>query len=285
MGENITPMEFQKMKDKGEKITMVTAYDYPTAKVLEEAEVDSVLVGDSVGNTVLGYENTIPVTMDEMIHHTKAVDRGLDNPLMVGDMPFLSYQASVEDAVRNAGRFIKEGGAEAVKVEGGSEFFEQINKIIDAGVPVMGHLGLTPQRIHQFGGYKPRGRAVPEAKKIYEDAQKLEDIGVFSLVLESIPAELGEKITERVDIPTIGIGAGPNCDGQVLVFHDLLGWTDFSPKFLKKYADLKGIMKGAIREFIEEVKSRKFPTMKHSYEMDEKTLESLGFLKEDRMSD
>lgn len=267
MDEKITPRRIRKMKNKGEKITMLTAYDYPTAKILEETGIDVVLVGDSVGNTVLGYENTIPVTMEEILHHTKAVSRGLENSLLIGDMPFLSYQTSVEEAVQNAGRFIKEAGAEAVKVEGGSEFLEQIKKIIDAGVPVLGHLGLTPQRIHQFGGYQPRGRSFEEAKKIYDNAQKLEEAGVFSIVLESIPSELGKKITEKIDIPTIGIGAGPHCDGQVLVFHDLLGWTEFSPKFLKKYADLIPIIKEAVSEYKEEVMSGKFPTSEHSYGM------------------
>lgn len=275
MNKKITPGKLREMKEEGEKITMITAYDYPSAKVLERTEIDSVLVGDSVGNTVLGYENTMPVTMEEMIRHTKAVSRGLERPLLIADMPFLSYQTSVEDAVRNAGRFIKETGAQAVKVEGGSEFFDQIRRIIDAGVPVLGHLGLTPQRIHQFGGYQPRGRTVEEAKKIYDDAQKLEEVGVFGLVLESIPKELGRKVTEKIDIPTIGIGAGPHCDGQVLVFHDLLGWTEFSPKFLKKYADLISTIEEAVNEYIGEVKSVDFPTSEHSYEMDEEILKEL----------
>lgn len=275
MNKKITPGKLREMKEEGEKITMITAYDYPSAKVLERTEIDSVLVGDSVGNTVLGYENTMPVTMEEMIRHTKAVSRGLERPLLIADMPFLSYQTSVEDAVRNAGRFIKETGAQAVKVEGGSEFFDQIRRIIDAGVPVLGHLGLTPQRIHQFGGYQPRGRTVEEAKKIYDDAQKLEEVGVFGLVLESIPKELGRKVTEKIDIPTIGIGAGPHCDGQVLVFHDLLGWTEFSPKFLKKYADLISTIEESVNEYIEEVKSVDFPTSEYSYEMDEEILKEL----------
>ncbi|KXA90730.1 3-methyl-2-oxobutanoate hydroxymethyltransferase [candidate division MSBL1 archaeon SCGC-AAA259D14] len=275
MNKKITPGKLREMKEEGEKITMITAYDYPSAKVLERTEIDSVLVGDSVGNTVLGYENTMPVTMEEMIRHTKAVSRELERPLLIADMPFLSYQTSVEDAVRNAGRFIKETGAQAVKVEGGSEFFDQIRRIIDAGVPVLGHLGLTPQRIHQFGGYQPRGRTVEEAKKIYDDAQKLEEVGVFGLVLESIPKELGRKVTEKTDIPTIGIGAGPHCDGQVLVFHDLLGWTEFSPKFLKKYADLISTIEEAVNGYIEEVKSVDFPTSEHSYEMDEEILKEL----------
>lgn len=273
MSVNITPGKLREMKKEGEKITILTAYDFPTAKIMEKTEIDAVLVGDSVGNTVLGYKNTIPVSMEEMLHHTKAVSRGLENPLLVGDMPFLSYQASIEDAVRNSGRFIKEADAEAVKIEGGSEFLEQIEKIIDTGIPVMGHLGLTPQRIHQFGGYQPRGRTIQEAKKIYEDAKKLEEIGVFSIVLESIPRNLARKITEEVDVPTIGIGAGSDCDGQVLVFHDLLGWTEFSPKFLKRYADLISIIEEAVKDFQKEVRSGEFPDSEHSYGVDEEIRE------------
>ncbi len=281
MSENKTPAKIREKKKKDEKITMLTAYDYPTAKLLEETDIDTILVGDSVGNTVLGYENTIPVSMEEMIHHTKAVARGIENPLLIGDMPFLSYQTSVEEAVKNAGKFIKEGKAEAVKIEGGSEYTEQIEKIIDAGIPVMGHLGLTPQKIHQFGGYQPRGRSIEEAKKIYEDAKKLEELGVFSLVLESVPKELAKKITENLEIPTIGIGAGPECDGQVLVFHDLLGWTDFKPKFVKHYADLSSSIKEALEKFKSEVKSGKFPTSNHSYSMEDNLRKELeDFLEE-----
>lgn len=281
MSENKTPAKIREKKKKDEKITMLTAYDYPTAKLLEETDIDAILVGDSVGNTVLGYENTIPVSMEEMIHHTKAVARGLENPLLIGDMPFLSYQTSVEEAVNNAGKFIKEGKAEAVKIEGGSEYIEQIEKIIDAGIPVMGHLGLTPQKIHQFGGYQPRGKSIEEAKKIYEDAKKLEELGVFSLVLESVPKELAKKITENLEIPTIGIGAGPDCDGQVLVFHDLLGWSDFKPKFVKHYADLSSSIKEALEKFKSEVKSGKFPNSDHSYSMGEDLRKELeDFLEE-----
>lgn len=269
MTGKVTLKEIRRMNKDCEKITMLTAYDYPSAKILDSVGIEMVLVGDSVGNTVLGYDNTIPTTMEEMLHHTKAVAGGLENPLLIGDMPFLSYQGSVEEAVRNAGRLIKEGNAEAVKVEGGAEILDQIQKIVDSGILVMGHLGLTPQKVYQFGGYQPRGMNLEEAKKIYEDAKKLEDTGVFSIVLESIPSELGREITEKVDIPTIGIGAGPHCNGQVLVFHDLLGWTEFSPKFLKKYADLISTIKDAVKEFREEVKSEDFPTLDHSYEMSE----------------
>lgn len=282
MTGKVTLEEIRRMNKDGEKITMLTAYDYPSAKILDSVGIEMVLVGDSVGNTVLGYDNTIPTTMEEMLHHTKAVARGLENPLLIGDMPFLSYQGSVEEAVRNAGRLIKEGNAEAVKVEGGAEILDQIQKIVDFGIPVMGHLGLTPQKVYQFGGYQPRGMNLEEAKKIYEDAKKLEDTGVFSIVLESIPSELGRKITEKVDIPTIGIGAGPHCNGQALVFHDLLGWTEFSPKFLKKYADLISTIKDAVKEFREEVKSEDFPTPDHSYEMSENFKDELTeYLEED----
>ncbi len=273
MSENITPGQIRKMKEKGEKITVLTAYDYPTAKILEEIEIDSILVGDSVGNTVLGYENTIPVSMEEMIHHTKAVARGIKTPLLIGDMPFLSYQTSTEEAAKNAGRFIKEGKAEAVKIEGCSGYEDQIEKIIDAGIPIMGHLGLTPQKIHQFGGYQPRGRSVEEAKKIYKEAKKLEELGVFSLVLESIPRNLAKKITNNLDIPTIGIGAGPDCDGQVLVFHDLVGWSDFKPKFVKHYADLSSSIKDAVKKFKSEVKAGEFPSSDYSYKMKEELRE------------
>ncbi len=267
--KKITPQKLSEKKENEEKIVFSTAYDYPTSKILEKIEIDGALVGDSLGNTVLGYENTLPVTMDEMLHHTKAVARGLENPLLVSDMPFMSYQQSEEKAVENAGKFLKEGKAEAVKVEGGSEHLEKIQNIIDAGIPVMGHLGLTPQRIKQFGGYAPRGKSKKEAKKIYEDAKKLEDIGVFSLVLESIPSKLAKKITEELEIPTIGIGAGPDCDGQILVFHDLIGLSDFSPKFVKNYADVSSTIEDALKDFKSDVKKENFPNSEHSYEIDE----------------
>lgn len=276
MKKKITPGKLREMKEEGEKISMLTAYDYPTAKIIEETDIDVILVGDSVGNTVLGYENTLSVKMEEMLHHTKAVARGLETPLLVGDMPFLSYQVSAEEAVRNAGRLIKGGKAESVKLEGGSQFLDQVEKMVDAGIPVMGHLGLTPQRVLQFGGFQPRGKEVREAQEIFEDAKKLEEAGVFSLVLESVPKLLGKKITEELDIPTIGIGAGPHCDGQVLVFHDLLGLGEFSPKFVKEYAEIKSPTKEAINEFSQEVKSEKFPTSEYSYEMDKEKRDKLN---------
>lgn len=272
MTENITPQKFQEMKDKNEKIAVLTGYDYPTAKILDKAEIDAVLVGDSLGNTVLGYENTLPVTMEEMLHHTRAVSRAIDNPLLIGDMPFISFQKSAEEAVQNAGRFVKEAGAEAVKVEGGKESIKQTQKIVEAGIPVMGHLGLTPQRILQFGSYRPQGKTAKEAQRILEDAQMLEDSGVFSIVLESIPQELAKTITEKLDIPTIGIGAGAHCDGQVLVLHDILGLSDFSPGFVKQYEDLDSSIEKAIENFKKDVKSGEFPTSKESYEMDKKEL-------------
>ncbi len=275
MKDKITPGKLKQMKEDGEKIAMLTAYDYPTAKIVEEAGIEIILVGDSVGNTVLGYENTLPVELEEIMHHTKAVARGIETPLLVGDMPFLSYQVSAEGAVKNAGKLIKQGNADAVKIEGGSEYQEQIKKMVDAGIPVMGHLGLTPQRILQFGGFQPRGKKADEAKKILEDAKRLEDLGIFCLILESVPKQIGNRITEELDIPTIGIGAGPHCDGQVLVFHDLLGLSDFTPSFVKEYADLKSSIKEAIGDFKKEVKSGDFPTSKHSYGMEKEELDRL----------
>lgn len=263
------------MKDRDEKITVLTAYDYPTARILEEAGVDAILVGDSLGNVVLGYDNTIPVTMEDMVHHTGAVARAVEESLLISDMPFLSWQTGAEEGVRNAGRLVKEAGAEAVKVEGGRESAEEIEAILEAGIPVMGHLGLTPQRILQFGSYSPRGRTAEEAKKIIEDAEMLDDLGVFGIVLESVPGEVDRMVTKRVDVPTIGIGAGPHCDGQVLVLHDILGLTEFSPKFVKQYADIGSKMQEAVEEFRGEVKSGEFPALEHGYEMEEGELDEL----------
>lgn len=254
------------MKKTGEKIAMLTAYDYLMASQLDECGIDIILVGDSVGNVLLGYEDTIPVTMDEMIHHCKAVTRGVERAMVVGDMPFMSYQASCEEAVRNAGRFLKEAGAQAVKIEGGEEILDIIKKIVDAGIPVMGHLGLTPQSIHKFGGYGVRGQTEEEASKILRDAKKLEEVGVFSIVLEKVPSVLSKKITEELDIPTIGIGAGVYCDGQVLVTHDMLGlFEKFKLKFTKRYAELATEIKKCYKEYIKEVKNKEFPTEEHSY--------------------
>lgn len=278
--EKITASTLQEMKDRSEKITMLTAYDYPTARLLDEAEIDCILVGDSLGNVILGYDNTLPVKMGEMLHHTRAVTRGVEHSLVIGDMPFLAHKTGNERAVQNAGRFIQEADAEAVKIEGGSESLEQIEKIVNSGIPVMGHLGLTPQRILQFGGYRVQGKSPAKAQKILEDALKLEKAGVFSIVLESIPQELAKMITEKIDIPTIGIGAGPHCDGQVLVLHDILGLSELSPKFVKQYEDLSSPLKNAVKSFRKEVKESDFPTSKHSYNLGKEKLEKLKKSKE-----
>ncbi len=264
--KKVTTKELMEMKSRGEKIAMLTAYDYLMATQMDECGIDVILVGDSVANVLLGYKNTIPVTMEEMIHHCKAVSRGVKRAMVIGDMPFMSYQASTEEAVRNAGRFLKEAEAEAVKLEGGTEIYETINKIVKSGIPVMGHLGLTPQSIHQFGGYGVRGRNEEQASKMVEDAKGLEEAGVFSIVLEKVPALLAKRITEEVRIPVIGIGAGVYCDGQVLVAHDMLGLSgDFTPKFSKRYSEIGDEIKRCFRQYIEEVKNKEFPAEEHSY--------------------
>lgn len=274
--ERITTAMIREMKDSGERIAMVAAYDYPTARMLDDAGIDAVLVGDSVGNVILGYRDTLSVTMDEMIHHTKAVARGVKRALVVGDMPFMSYQASTEDAIRNAGRFLKEGHAEAVKVEGGRGMIKKIEVIIQSGVPVMGHLGLTPQWYHQFGGFKVRGKTESTARAILEDAQRLERAGVFSIVLECVPWQLAKLVTEKVEVPTIGCGAGPYCDGHVLVLHDLLGLTGpHVPKFVKRYAKLDDVVIKALTGFKQDVKTGKFPTLEHSYDMPREEMRKL----------
>ncbi len=251
------------MKEKGEKIAVLTAYDYLMAKLLDSAGIDIILVGDSLGQVYSGYDTTLPVTMDQMIYHLKCVTNAKPRALVVGDMPFLSFQISPSEAVRNAGRMISEGGAEAVKVEGGRRILPSIEAIIKADIPVMGHLGLTPQSIHFFGGYKKRGKTEEEASKLIDDAMLLEDAGCFSIVLESIPSEVAKKITESIKIPTIGIGAGPYCDGQVLVITDILGMDeDFRPGFVKVYLDGSKLIKSAVKKYIDEVKSNKFPSNK-----------------------
>ena len=265
----ITASQIKEMKRQGEKIAMITAYDYPMAKLVDEAGMPIILVGDSLGMVVLGYESTIPVTMDEMIHHTKAVVRGAKHALIIGDMPFMTYHISTEDALRNAGRFIQEGGAQAVKLEGGETVAEKISRIVAAGIPVQGHIGLTPQSIHQLGGYKVQGKTAEVAARLLNDAKALESAGVFSIVLECIPTPLAKLITERVSVPTIGIGAGKYCDGQVQVISDLLGlYTDFVPKHAKQYAKLHESISSSVSDYISEVKAGKFPTTKQSYEMD-----------------
>ncbi len=274
--DKITTKSIREMKDSGERVTMVAAYDYSTARMIDEAGVDAVLIGDSLANVVLGYKDTLSVTMDEMIHHTKAVARGAKRALVVGDMPFMSYQASAEDAIRNAGRFIKEGRAEAVKVEGGRGMVKKIEAVIQSGIPVMGHLGLTPQWFHQFGGFKVRGKTKSAASTILKDARKLERAGVFSIVFECVPWQLAKLVTEKVKVPTIGIGAGPYCDGQVLVLYDMLGLTGpHVPKFVKRYANIDDTAKKALADFKREVKTGKFPTLKHSYEMPREEMRKL----------
>ncbi len=268
--KKVTTLALREKKTRREIITMLTAYDYPTALALDQSGVDAILVGDSLGMVVLGYENTLPVTMEEMLHHCRAVARGARHALLIGDMPFMSYQVSVEEAVRNAGRFLQQGGMDAVKLEGGRERLETVRAIVAAGIPVMGHLGLTPQSVHALGGFRPQGRNAAAARRLLEDALLLEEAGIFSLVLESVPARLAELISRRLAVPTIGIGAGPGCDGQVLVTHDLLGLFDrFTPRFVKKYADLHAEMQRAFHAFIAEVQSQTFPGPEHSVEMTE----------------
>jgi 3-methyl-2-oxobutanoate hydroxymethyltransferase len=266
--KKMTIQAFRKKKEYAESITILTGYDYPMALALDRAGIDAILVGDSVGMVVLGYENTLPVTMEEMLHHCRAVARAATKALLIGDMPFMSYQISLEEAVRNAGRFLKEGGMDVVKLEGGKERTDTIRAIINAGIPVMGHLGLRPQSVHALGGFRPQGRTAEAARNMLEDALCLEEAGCFGLVLESIPARLAELISKRISIPTIGIGAGKGCDGQVLVAHDILGYYDrFTPKFVKKYADLQGEMQRAFGEFIADVTARRFPELEHTVEM------------------
>lgn len=271
----VTIGEIKEMKQRGEKIAMLTAYDYATAKMVDETGVPLILVGDSLGMVVLGYETTIPVTMDEMLHHTKAVVRGTGRALVVGDMPFMTY-TNVSDGLRNAGRFIQEGGAQAVKLEGGERVADIVRRVVECGIPVMGHIGLTPQSVHQLGGFKVQGKSREAALRLLRDAEALNAAGVFSIVLESVPAALAKLISERVAVPTIGIGAGPGCDGQVQVISDLLGlFTDFVPKHAKQYAKLNAQIKSAVADYMAEVKSGAFPTKKESYTIDEGIVEEL----------
>jgi len=274
--KKFTVSHFTQLKEKKEKITMLTAYDYSTAKMMDEAGIDTILVGDSLGMVILGYEDTLQVTMEDMLHHTKAVTRGAKNAFVIGDMPFLSYHITVEEAVRNAGRFIKEAGANAVKLEGGSEMLPQIKGILAAKIPVVGHLGLTPQSVNVFGGFKVQGKSSEQAEQLIQDALALEAAGVCAVVLECIPTKLAELITSKLSIPTIGIGAGVVCDGQVLVINDIVGAYDqLSPKFVKTYGNVGGEMKQAIRTYIEEVKNEQFPEEKHGFKIDESLLEKL----------
>ena len=271
-----TTLTLRQKKARGEPITMLTAYDYATALAVDRAGIDSILVGDSLGMVVLGYANTLPVTMQDMLHHCRAVARGAHFALLVGDMPFMSYQASVDEAVRNAGRFLQEAGMDAVKLEGGRERAEAVRGIVGAGIPVQGHLGLTPQSVHQLGGFRTQGKTAAAAQRLVEDAEILQEAGCFSLVLEAIPARLARLVSERLDIPTIGIGAGVGCDGQVLVTHDLLGLFDrFTPRFVKKYADLHSVMANAFGASRTEVEARSFPAEAHSVEMPEEDWSAL----------
>jgi 3-methyl-2-oxobutanoate hydroxymethyltransferase len=272
----VTTRTFALKKTHGEPITMLTAYDYPTALALDRAGIDSILVGDSLGMVVLGYENTLPVTMEDMLHHCRAVARGAKFSLLVGDMPFMSYQASIEQAVRNAGRFLQEAGMHAVKLEGGRERAGAVQSIVSAGIPVVGHLGLTPQSVNALGGFRAQAKSVEAARRLIDDALILQDAGAFSLVLESIPAQLAELVSKQLEIPTIGIGAGLGCDGQVLVSHDLLGLFDrFTPRFVRKYADLHSVIAGAFQGFKEDVEARHFPADEHSVFMNDETWKSL----------
>ena len=262
-------------KQSGEKITMLTAYDYSVARMADECGIDTILVGDSLGNVILGYENTLPVTMEDMLHHTKAVARGAKNAFIVADMPFMSYQASVYDAVINAGRLIKEGGAHAVKLEGGAEVCEQIKAIVDSSIPVVAHLGLTPQSVNAFGGFKVQGKTHERAKQIVDDAMKIQEAGACAVVLECVPAELAQIITEKLTIPTIGIGAGADCDGQVLVYQDMLGMSEFTPKFAKIFAEVGELMRKGFKEYIEETKSGEFPAKEHTFKIDKDIIERI----------
>lgn len=271
-----TVMTFKEAKNNGEKLTMLTAYDYSTAKLIDESGVNSILVGDSLGNVILGYEDTVSVTVDDMIHHGAAVARGAKNALVIIDMPFMSYQTSVYDAMVNAGRLMKEGRGNAVKLEGGSEVCPQIKAITEAGIPVCAHLGMTPQSINAFGGFKVQCRTEEAAKKLIEDAKAVEAAGAFAVVLECVPAKLAELITKTISIPTIGIGAGNGCDGQVLVYQDMLGmFSDFTPKFVKKFASVGEVMKEAFRNYIKEVGDGTFPSKEHEYKIDEKIMENI----------
>jgi len=275
--QKVTAKDIIEKKKKGEKIVTITSYDYSLAKIVDESGIDLILVGDSLSMVVLGYKNTLSVTMDEMIHHTKAVSRGVSNALLVGDMPFLSYKIDIKEAVKNAGRFIQEGGAEAVKVEGGTEMCSTIKAMIKADIQVMGHIGLTPQAIYEFGGFLVQGKTIETAKKLILDAKNLEEAGVFSIVLESIPWQIAKLITSSVDVPTIGIGAGPYCDGQILVIHDMLGiFTDIKPKFVKYFANIGKSIRRALDDYRDEVINEIYPDQEHSYEFPQQDLNKIN---------
>jgi 3-methyl-2-oxobutanoate hydroxymethyltransferase len=272
----ITVSQIKEMKREGRRITMLTAYDYTMARLLDESGVDMLLVGDSLGMVVLGYDSTLPVTLEVMIHHTRAVSRGAKKALVVGDLPFLTYHASIEEAIHNAGRFLQEGGAQAVKVEGGVHIAPTVKAIVNCGIPVMGHIGLTPQSINQLGGFKVQGKTDQAAAGLIADAKALEEAGAFAIVLECIPAPLSKLITERVNVATIGIGAGVHCDGQVQVIHDVLGlFPDFVPRHARQYARLGDEVRAVAKQYIEDVRNSSFPTMKESFAMDETLLSDI----------
>ena len=267
---------FMSAKKAGTKLTMLTAYDYSMAKIIDECGVNGILVGDSLGMVCLGYKDTLSVTMDDMLHHTKAVVRGTKNALVVGDMPFMSYQSSLYDAIKNAGRFLQEAGASAIKLEGGAVVCPQIKAIVAAQIPVMGHIGLTPQSVNMFGGFKVQGNNSIDAKKLIEDAKKIEDAGAFAITLECIPAKLAELISNEVSIPTIGIGAGGGCDGQILVYQDMLNmFEDFKPKFVKSFANVGDLMRSGFKSYIKEVNEGTFPSSEHCFKIDDEILKSL----------
>jgi 3-methyl-2-oxobutanoate hydroxymethyltransferase len=275
--------KLREMKQAGEPIPCMTAYDFPTARLLDAAGIPVILVGDSLGNVVLGHESTVPVTMDDMVHHTKAVVRGVTNALVVVDMPFMSYNVSVDEALRNAGRLLQEGGAHAVKLEGGRPVAATVRRMTDAGIPVMGHLGLTPQSVNQLGGYRVQGRTLSQAQQMLEDAEALEEAGAFAIVLETIPGPLAEVVTKRLHIPTIGIGAGPGCDGQIQVIHDVLGFSTRTPKHAKLYANLNEVIGAAMAAYAADVRHGRFPTAEHTVEIDDAVLrELLGGVEIDR---
>ena len=276
MQKKNTVLTFREAKQKGEKLTMLTAYDYSTAKLIDEAGVNSILVGDSLGNVILGYEDTVPVTVDDMIHHGAAVVRGAKNALVVIDMPFMSYQVSVEKALENAGRIMKETGADAVKLEGGHRVCPQIKAITEAGIPVCAHLGMTPQSVNAFGGFKVQAKSEESAKQLIEEAQAVEEAGAFAVVLECVPAKLAELVSQKINIPTIGIGAGAGCDGQVLVYADMMGmFSDFVPKFVKQFAKVGDAMKQSVADYIAAVGDGSFPAEEHTFKIDDEVIEKL----------
>ena len=273
----VTIRDLRRMKRNGEKIPMITAYDYTSAQLVERAGIPLILVGDSLGQVVLGYDSTVPVTMDEMVHHIKTVVRGTQRAHVVGDLPFLSYHADVPEAVRNAGRLLKEGGAQSVKLEGGRTQAETVSRIVESGIPVMGHIGLTPQAVNQLGGYRVQGRSLKDAVRLMEDARALEEAGAYAIVLECVPAQLAQMITERVGVPTIGIGAGAGCDGQVQVFHDMMGlYQDFTPKHARQYAQLGQTVVDATRSYVQDVENEQFPDDSESFKLSESVLEALS---------